>query len=110
RMLRSIRPTRARRSFLTDPGPQIQNVEVTVHGLRVTVVQKRISLEAALERFRPQEGHWEAAPLNETLPVLSPECKRSWPRRCCRGPSPRTFPAPRADRDPDRPLGTVPPP
>jgi len=36
----------------------------TVHGLRVTVVQKRISLEATPDRFRPQEGHWEAPPLN----------------------------------------------
>jgi hypothetical protein len=67
---------------------------VTVHGLRVTVVQKRISLEAAPERFRPQEGLWEAPPLNETLPVLSPEWKRSSTCRRCRGPSPRTFPAP----------------
>ncbi len=66
----------------------------TVHGLRVTVVQKRISLEATPDRFRPQEGHWEAPPLNDTLPVLSQEWKRSSTCRCCRGPSPRTFPAP----------------
>src|SRR5262249_52093434 len=56
-------------------GPQ--RGDVTVPGLRVTVVQKRISLEVAPEEFRPQEGHWEAPPLNESLPVLSPVWKTS---------------------------------
>ena len=73
-------------------GPQ--RGDVTVPGLRVTVVQKRISLEADPEEFQPQEGHWEAPPLNESLPVLSPVWKTSSTCRCCRGPSPRTFRAP----------------